>query len=71
MEKSYGREPDFLIDGRFCPRCGEAISPADVEMFPRCPYCDFRFPDGAQLEDFVLRPALTRWMIHNFQQFTR
>ena len=71
MEKNRVVEPDFLIDGKFCPNCREQIVPADLEMFPHCPYCNFKFPDGAQLEDFILRPVLKRWVIHNCQQFTR
>ena len=71
MEKSDENREEFLIDGRFCPGCGEAITPADLEMFPRCPYCNHQFPDGAQLEEFILRPVLKRWVIHNCQQFMR
>lgn len=71
MEKSSEKEPFFLIDGRFCPKCGEQILPADVEMFPVCPYCECRFPNGQELEDFVLKPVLSKWASHSFQQFTR
>lgn len=71
MEKSDDNRAEFLIDGRFCPGCGEQLSPADLEMFPRCPYCNHQFPDGVQLEEFILRPVLKRWMIHNYQQFMR
>ena len=64
-------EKIFLIDGRFCPECGEVITPADIEVYPRCPYCNHLFPDGPQLEDFILEPVLRRWMIHSCQQFPR
>jgi hypothetical protein len=40
-------------------------------MYPRCPYCNHLFPDGPQLEDFVLRPVLQRWVAHSMQQFPR
>lgn len=71
MEKHHDTDTEFLIDGRFCPGCGEQIVPADLEMFPRCPYCDRQFPEGAQLEEFILRPVLSRWVVHNYQQFMR
>ena len=71
MENKHENDKVFLIDGRFCPNCGEQIVPADIEMFPRCPYCNHLFPEGNQLEDFILKPVLKRWMIHNCQQFMR
>lgn len=71
MEKVPGKEPDFLTDGKYCPRCGETVTPADLEVFPYCPYCNLKFSDGPQLEEFVLRPVLTRWMAHHVQQFPR
>ena len=32
-------EADQLI----CPNCGERLTPADVENFAACPYCDYAF----------------------------
>ena len=71
MEKNAAQTAEFLTDGKFCPGCGEQLQPADLEMFPRCPYCDHKCADGPQLEDFILEPVLKRWMIHSCQQFMR
>ena len=71
MNKENSEEKQFLRDDRYCPECGEVIAPADLEMYPRCPYCNHLFPDGPQLEDFVLRPVLQRWVAHSMQQFPR
>lgn len=71
MENNYDKDSQFLIDGRFCPGCGEQLVPADLEMFPRCPYCNRQFQESPQLEEFILRPVLKRWMVHNCQQFMR
>ena len=62
------QEQPILLDGDRCPLCREKITPADLEMFPRCPYCDHHFPQGAQLEDFVVKPAITRWVRHTCRQ---
>ena len=55
-------QKEFMLSGERCPNCREHLFPADLEMFPRCPYCDHHFPQGAQLEDFVVKPAITRWV---------
>ena len=71
MDKENSEEKQFLRNDKDCPECGEVIAPADLEMYPRCPYCNHLFPDGPQLEDFVLRPVLQRWVVHSIQQFPR
>lgn len=71
MENDNKNEKIFLEGDKFCPECGETIYPADLENYPRCPYCNHLFPDGPQLEEFVLRPVLQRWMSHVCQQFPR
>lgn len=73
MEKGNGESGErlFLLSGERCPHCHEVITPADLENFPRCPYCDHLFPNDENLEDFILKPVLQRWVNHNFQQFTR
>ena len=71
MDEENSEEKQFLRNDKYCPECGEVIAPADLEMYPRCPYCNHLFPDGPQLEDFVLRPVLQRWVVHSIQQFPR
>lgn len=52
-----------------CPECGEELSPADLESFPNCPYCNHRFEYDSDLEDFILSPAVRRWIIRSGQRF--
>jgi len=65
------QEKLFLLSGDRCPSCGEEITPADLEIYPRCPYCNHLFPNDERLEDFLLRPVIQRWMSHVVQQFPR
>ena len=73
MENEIKNEnkPPFMLAGDRCPQCKEHLVPADLENFPRCPYCDHRFPNTEELEDFILKPTLQRWMSHTCQQFPR
>ena len=71
MEMKNNPDKPFLLAGKFCPECSEEINPEDLEMFPRCPFCNHLFQDENQLEDFVLRPVLQRWVSHKCQQFFR
>ena len=45
-----------------CPRCQERLTPADVEDFFSCPYCDYRFEDNGELDDFIVSPAVRHYM---------
>ena len=71
MEKQDRNQAEFLISGRFCPQCEEPISPADLEMFLRCPYCNYQFQNTPEVEAFILRPLLTRWMKGNLNRLIR
>ena len=66
-----GKNKPFMLAGERCPACKEHLVPADLENFSRCPYCDHLFPNNEDLEDFILKPALQRWMSHACQQFLR
>lgn len=59
--------PELLI----CPECSERLTPADVESFARCPYCDYAFKVDARLDDFVISPMVSRWVTHIHQHFPR
>lgn len=71
MEKNQQEGGEFLLEGNLCPGCREELTPADVEMFPYCPYCNYHFQNSALLEDFTMQPLLKRWVLHNCQQFLR
>ena len=58
-----------LYEQVFCPRCGERLAPADLEIFAACPYCDYVFTRDNNLEDFVLLPLITRWAGRAHNQF--
>jgi predicted Zn-ribbon and HTH transcriptional regulator len=45
-----------------CPACGETLSPADVETFAKCPYCDAVLAQDLELEDFILEPLVDNWI---------
>ena len=30
-----------------CPNCGERLTPADLEVYAKCPFCDWSFPRDA------------------------
>lgn len=48
-----------------CPGCGETLQSADVENFPRCPYCNLLLTMDARLEDFILEPIVRTWTSKN------
>ena len=54
-----------------CPGCKEKLTPADIETFARCPYCDYQFKMDNQFEDFIFSPLLKRWAVNTTQQFIR
>ncbi len=45
-----------------CPRCKEQLLQPDVEVFSRCPFCNYRFELNIELEDFILEPIVENWM---------
>ncbi len=65
------KKQDYIIKnagGRLelhCPRCGEELIAADVENFPRCPFCNQELIQDNMLEDFILDPVITTWVRKN------
>ncbi len=58
----------IIRDGEvICPRCGESLTPEDLEGFSACPYCNYVFPRTRELEDFIVSQAVRQWVRH--QQF--
>ncbi|MBE6408445.1 MAG: hypothetical protein J6R64_04745 [Lentisphaeria bacterium] len=45
-----------------CPRCKEQLAQPDIEVFSRCPFCNYRFDLNVELEDFILEPVVENWM---------
>ena len=54
-----------------CPNCGELLTPADLEVYAKCPFCDHAFQRDICLEDFVISPVVNRWMARANTQFPR
>lgn len=46
-----------------CPRCYEFVARNDIEHFHNCPYCDHRFEMDCELEDYLLKPLIDRWVM--------
>ena len=68
MEK-YVPDDDFPVNGKSCPQCREKITPADVEMFPSCPYCGKLFKDSKKMEDYILKRKVREWCISHYKRF--
>ncbi len=45
-----------------CPRCREELQQPDIEVFSRCPFCNYRFVLNVELEDFILEPLVENWV---------
>jgi hypothetical protein len=45
-----------------CPSCFEHLAHLDLENFSECPYCEFKFETGPDLEDFLLKPVVDYWV---------
>ncbi len=54
-----------------CPACGEMLTPADLEVYPCCPYCNHGFDRSSRLEDFVLAPVIAGWVGHCHARFPK
>jgi len=52
-----------------CPGCGELLTPADLEVYAKCPFCDYAFRRDSGLEDFIISPVVNRWIAHAHNQF--
>ena len=44
-----------------CPECSQLIAPADIEMYPACPYCNTAIPQDGEIEDFSIDPLVRHW----------
>ena len=51
-----------------CPDCYEMLLRRDIECFAKCPYCNQNIEFDAEIEDYLLKPVIDRWM--TFQKFS-
>lgn len=63
-EKKYQFKRADNIQKRLlvCPKCYEYLSQLDIEHFQVCPYCEYRFENDDELEDFILQPFVENWL---------
>ena len=52
----------------FCPNCYEMLFRHDIEHFAKCPYCNQNIEFDMELEDYLLKPVIDRWM--TFQRYS-
>ena len=58
----------YTDDGRrlVCPSCSALLVSADVEMFPRCPYCNAPLERTPEFDDFTLDGLVRHWQRNCF-----
>lgn len=50
-----------------CPSCMEKLYRVDIEHFNSCPYCNHKIDAVLEIEDYLLKPTIDRWVtIQNF-----
>ena len=69
MNEEAEKDNMFSGDGLVCPECGETLTPADLEAYARCPYCDHQFERDARFDDFIISPLVKGWMRNAHRQF--
>lgn len=69
MDNDIAKKLVFDGDRVVCPECGEELTPADVETYARCPYCDCKIERDARFDDFVVSPLVSGWMKSAHRQF--
>lgn len=45
-----------------CPQCYETLFTTDIEHFERCPYCDIKIYIDSEVEEYILKPIIDRWI---------
>jgi len=69
MSENTDKKTIFNGESAVCPECGETLTPADLESFARCPYCDHQFERDARFDDFIIYPLVKGWMRNAHRQF--
>ena len=63
MEHPIFKRVDWCFDKLLiCPECLETLFRDDIEHFAKCPYCDMEIDIVGEVEDFVLKPVVERWL---------
>ncbi len=46
-----------------CPACLETLFRSDIEHFQKCPYCNCSIELNAEIEDYLLKPTIDKWIL--------
>ena len=70
MEEKYNfKRLDWKHDKiLICPACLETLFRSDIEHYQKCPYCNQSIELNTEIEDYLLKPAVDKWII--FQSLT-
>lgn len=69
MDAEHEKSDIFNGEDAVCPECGEKLTPADLEAYARCPFCDHQFERDARFDDFIVSPLVKGWMKNAHRQF--
>jgi hypothetical protein len=45
-----------------CHECLETLFISDIEHFEKCPYCNASIEMDVEIEDYILKPVVDRWI---------
>ena len=45
-----------------CQECYETLFISDIEHFEKCPYCNTTIEMDVEIEDYILKPVVDRWI---------
>ena len=63
MKKYDFKRVDWKVDKILvCPKCSEFLYRIDIEHFRRCPYCNNSIDLNNEIEDYLLKPAVDKWI---------
>ncbi len=59
FKRATGAPEKVLI----CPDCFESLFRNDIEHFGKCPYCDQKINFDMEVEEYLLKPIVDRWLL--------
>ncbi|MCF7791949.1 MAG: hypothetical protein K9L78_00790 [Victivallales bacterium] len=58
FKRESGESEKILL----CQNCNEMLFICDIEHFERCPYCNSRIKVDIEVEDYILKPVIDKWI---------
>lgn len=63
MNKYDFKRVDWKFDKILvCPKCFEMLYRTDIEHFKHCPYCNYKLDLDIEIEDYLLKPTVDKWI---------